>query len=244
MEQGTSIAAIQLGPEGVEEFIIGTGLVKAHESQPSAGRILAIGPDTNTRSFRLKRMTRVAGAVQGLGQLPGGKFAASANAFVHAFAVGGTDEPDGFKLLDTWGGGFVSQTVVTDGSWVIVGDLYKSVVVLEFDSTREELRVVGRDYSAMSVRPIGKVSERTFIGADTDFNLFTVEMREQVLEKAQQTSVVDEEAVDDEEEEEEEESEWADEERQMMVEKVFNDDHLTSAGAFHLGQNVNHFKTG
>lgn len=244
IEQGTSIAAIELGKDLIEDFIIGTGFVQPNESQSNTGRILTIGlssnsQEGNSREFKLKRMTKVKGTVHGLGGLPGGKFVASANAFVHAFGIeeDGNDH-EGFQVLDTWGGGFVSQTVLTEGNWVIVGDLYKSIVILEFDLKESTLKVLGRDYSAMAVRPIGMVSERVFVGADLEFNMFTVEMREKrkVIEK--------EEDDDDAEENGEDDDEWVEEERRMRVEKVFNDDHLLTVGAFHLGENVNHFKKG
>ncbi|KAH9812452.1 CPSF A subunit region-domain-containing protein [Melampsora americana] len=242
IEQGTSIAAIELGEGLIEDFIIGTGFIHPNESQSNTGRILTIGLSSNqeghSREFKLKRMTKVKGTVHGLGGLPGGKFVASANAFVHAFGIQeDPSENEGFQVLDTWGGGFVSQTLLTEGNWVIVGDLYKSIVILEFDLKKSSLKVLGRDYSVMSVKSIGMMSDRVFVGADTEFNLFTVEMKEK-------RRIVEEEEEEEDEEEEERGDEWEEEERKMRVEKVFNDDHLLTVGAFHLGENVNHFKKG
>ncbi|EGG07768.1 uncharacterized protein MELLADRAFT_105631 [Melampsora larici-populina 98AG31] len=247
IEQGTSIAAIELGKDLIEDFIIGTGFVNPNESQSNTGRILTIGlsskhdQEGNLREFKLKRMTKVKGTVHGLGGLPGGKFVASANAFVHAFGINEEEEDEGFEVLDTWGGGFVSQTVLTEKNWIIVGDLYKSIVVLEFDLKKFSLKVLGRDYSAMSVRPIGMISDRVFVAADTEFNLFTVEMRER--QKGLKEEDEDEEGLSV-EEEKGDDDEWEEEERRMRVEKVFNDDHLDTVGGFHLGENVNHFKAG
>ncbi|KAG0146368.1 hypothetical protein CROQUDRAFT_92830 [Cronartium quercuum f. sp. fusiforme G11] len=238
VEQGTSVAAINLGPKLEPHFVIGTGLVEANERESRSGRIIGISltnkegeHNKSKRNFQISRICKVTGAVQGIGSLPKGKLVASANAFVHVFQI---DQHDGFELLDTWGGGFVSQTIITESNWILVGDLYKSIVILEFNSNKNQLKVLGRDYNAIGVRPIGKINDRVLVGADTEFNLFSVELIERKEEE------------EDQKEEEEEEvemvdgdSQWDEEERRMKLEKVFWDDKLIEIGCFGLGENVN-----
>jgi len=304
MEQGSSVAAIKLGSDMVEHFVIGTGIIKSSETEAKTGRILAVrdmglnGDDcTNQRHFRLTNVGRLSGSVGGLGALPYGMFVASANAFVHVFAMKdvlpsakgtiteksrpGSAVPaqnhswteaiveeaqeaevnDGFKLLDTWGGGFVSQTVVTDGTKVLVGDLYKSVVLLEFDPEHLELTVKARDFSAMSVRPIGTISKREFIAADSEFNLFTVQYRNDPTsprphiqpdraydDKDGEPHRDEEDGLDDDDDDSNFEDEDQDDGQVNNTHTtpagLFTGDVLTQVGAFHLGENVNHFRRG
>lgn len=279
-EQGSSLAVMKLGNAMIEHFVVGTGWIKSCETEAKTGRILAIrdmgskSPDLPVkRDFRLTHVGKLSGSVGGLGALPGGMFVASANAFVHAFGIKestegsqssvesggegqGEDEVDGtFKILDTWGGGFVSQTVVTAGSKVLVGDLYKSVVLLEFDEEHLELNVKARDFSAMSVRPIGIVSDREFIAADGEFNLFTLHHRKIPLSPESEAkdqhsipgakrsrAIESVESPCDDEDDEALDSEVNHD--SPSVRHYGDDDDLQQAGAFHLGENVNHFRAG
>ncbi|KAI7946654.1 hypothetical protein MJO29_011181 [Puccinia striiformis f. sp. tritici] len=256
-EQGSSLAAIKLGNDLSEHFVVGTGLIKSNESEAKMGRILAIrdvSTTTTERDFRLTHQGRLSGSVGGIAGLPGGMFVASANAFVHAFGMKEEDSETimsdlnpstptkaGFKLLDTWGGGFVSQTVITNHNQILVGDLYKSLVLLEFDLFLLELVVKARDFSAMSVRPIGFIDSQTFVSADSEFNLFTVQHRHSTQN--------DHSEGDDHEEQ--------DQDEEVQVDLVGHQDRLkspglgdpddqilTQVGAFHLGENVNHFRPG
>ncbi|PLW31590.1 hypothetical protein PCANC_16226 [Puccinia coronata f. sp. avenae] len=299
MEQGSSIAAIKLGADMMEHFLVGTGVIKPSETEAKSGRILAVREMTRTRedgtttkrNFGLTHVVRLSGSVGGLGALPNGMFVASANAFVHAFGMkpccawmkehtdavrpldnspdaiaGGYEEPEidgGIKLLDTWGGGFVSQTVVTDGTKVLVGDLYKSVVLLEFDLERLELTVKARDFSAMSVRPIGTISKREFIAADSELNLFTVSYQnnppsprpdgetnaacdDSGLESRDENDDLgnDDEDSDDEDEDDYQDDGQANTHSDGAGAYTGDDEILSQVGAFHLGENVNHFRTG
>ncbi|POV97268.1 hypothetical protein PSHT_14675 [Puccinia striiformis] len=237
--------AIKLGNDLSEHFVVGTGLIKSNESEAKMGRILAIrdvSTTTTERDFR-----QIIGSVGGIAGLPGGMFVASANAFVHAFGMKEEDSETimsdlnpstptkaGFKLLDTWGGGFVSQTVITNHNQILVGDLYKSLVLLEFDLFLLELVVKARDFSAMSVRPIGFIDSQTFVSADSEFNLFTVQHRHSTQN--------DHSEGDDHEEQ--------DQDEEVQVDLVGHQDRrsrrsdLNSSWSIHLGENVNHFRPG
>ncbi|KAI9602009.1 hypothetical protein KEM48_001299 [Puccinia striiformis f. sp. tritici PST-130] len=139
----------------------------------------------------------------------------------------------GFKLLDTWGGGFVSQTVVTKHNQILVGDLYKSLVLLEFNFFLLELVVKGRDFSAMSVRPIAFIDHHSSISADSKFNFFTVQHRH-----SSQTG-----HLEGDDHEEEQEDLVDDHDCLKSPGPADPDNHiLTQVGAFYLGENVNHFR--
>jgi DNA damage-binding protein 1 len=281
MEQGSSIAAVKLGEEMIEHFVIGTGVIKSTEAEAKIGRILAIrelhskqDPIAQRRNFELTNVGKLSGAVGGVGGLPNGMFVASANAFVHAFGLkkgnsgsalprgtdtvpsGSVPEMDGgFRLLDTWGGGFVSQTVVTDGTKVLVGDLYKSVVLLEFDLEHLELAVKARDFSAMSVRPIGAISEREFVAADSEFNMFTVQYDSPTSpgpdgksDRPNQDAHREEHGVHVDDEVGSDEDDEQDDEQVTPISSPGpfggDDEILQQVGAFYLGENVNHFRRG
>ncbi|KAA1112693.1 hypothetical protein PGT21_006357 [Puccinia graminis f. sp. tritici] len=281
MEQGSSIAAVKLGEEMIEHFVIGTGVIKSTEAEATIGRILAIRElnskqdlTAKKRHFELTNVGKLSGAVGGVGGLPNGMFVASANAFVHAFGLkkgdsgrafpSGTDtvlagsvpEMDGgFRLLDTWGGGFVSQTVVTDGTKVLVGDLYKSVVLLEFDLEHLELAVKARDFSAMSVRPIGAISEREFVAADSEFNMFTVQYDSPTSpgsdgksDRPNQDAHREDHGVHLDDGGGSDEDDDQDDEQVTPISSPGpfggDDEILQQVGAFYLGENVNHFRRG
>jgi len=135
------------------------------------------------------------------------------------------------------------------------------VVLLEFDLEHLELTVKARDFSAMSVRPIGTISKREFIAADSEFNLFTVQYRNDPTsprphiqpdraydDKDGEPHRDEEDGLDDDDDDSNFEDEDQDDGQVNNTHTtpagLFTGDVLTQVGAFHLGENVNHFRRG
>ncbi|CAH7666894.1 mono-functional DNA-alkylating methyl methanesulfonate N-term-domain-containing protein [Phakopsora pachyrhizi] len=273
VEQGSCIAVMKLDSDQLEHFVIGTGLMRRNSPEANSGRILAIrdqnaekiGSGKNVkRAFKLTRMSKVSEPVLALGALPDGKFVASANAFVDLYGTKDDDDDVGidgagaekkskkenekvFNHIDSWGGGFYSQSVVTDGTKILVGDLYRSISLLELDSKLSVLSVKARDYTAAAVRPVGKISDGEFIGADSEFNVFTVmsnSVETEIRSSEEKKPLSGKMQIDGEDEDENEGDEFKLVEEEKPTKIIYRDRNLYRVKAFHLGENINQFKPG
>jgi DNA damage-binding protein 1 len=71
-------------------------------------------------------------------------------------------------------GYIVALTLAVCGSFIIVGDLMKSVSVLTYNPTDNKLKESYRDYATNWMTAVEAIDQDHFIGADHNMNLFTL----------------------------------------------------------------------
>ncbi|KAI0917003.1 hypothetical protein AcV5_007593 [Taiwanofungus camphoratus] len=181
-EPGEEISAILALPVGEDHsspcFCIGTVQLRADETEPSHGRIIAFAFGSNEGSVSSKTpilhivaMTDVQGCVYQLANVDG-MIAAAVNTSVMLFKIQMVDG-HGVILnqLALWDRNYFVTSLVSKESTLIVGDPISSVSVLRPVGT--VLRTVARDYSPLWPVAIEAIGTSGVIGANSDCNLFT-----------------------------------------------------------------------
>ncbi|GAA97158.1 uncharacterized protein L969DRAFT_43378 [Mixia osmundae IAM 14324] len=170
-EHGTALETVSL--HGAAHFAVGTAFsdrtVDARE--PKKGRVLTFMRDGD--KFEQHVHAVLEGGVFGLCQLPNSFLAAIANAQVKVFHV---TEQAHIDQMTCWAGTFLAQSISSRDSQIIVGDLYRSVVLLQWDEAKDTLSEVAREHhvNGMSAVEFLGFTDDRYIGTEQELNIFTL----------------------------------------------------------------------
>ncbi|KAJ1977860.1 DNA damage-binding protein 1a [Dimargaris verticillata] len=175
-EQAESLITAQLGADSALYFVVGTAFVKPDTADTTAGRILVFRYVTPQRRLELVAQQAVAGAVYSLAVVDGDKLAASVNNQTVVFAW--TQRQDAWELtqLCVYQSHVLALYMVTRGNIIAVGDLMRSIMLLEFNPEASTLTEVARDYNTNWMTAIEALDGQaeTILGAEVADNLFAV----------------------------------------------------------------------
>ncbi|KAG5189499.1 hypothetical protein JKP88DRAFT_353064 [Tribonema minus] len=175
-EMGCSATVVNFS--GVEKalIIVGTAYVRADEYEPSAGRLLAFGVegDGAERTVTLLAEAKTDGAVYALEPFQGALLA-GVNSAVQLYKWRELGPGLVELALDTVYAGFIlAMYMKTRGNLILVGDLLRSMSLLQHNADERKITEVARDYSANWMTAVEILDDETFLGAENDSNLFTV----------------------------------------------------------------------
>ena len=154
-------------------MVVGTAFIVPGEFEPSAGRVLVfrVEGEGDHRKVGLVAEKHVSGAVYAV------------NSLRDMVLVGCNNELQLFdwhqddQSLDhvcSHSGHIAALYVRTQGDFVLVGDIMRSMSLIRYDNEDRTLQPCARDLNANWMTAVEMLDENTFLGAENDCNLFTV----------------------------------------------------------------------
>ncbi|KAJ1922112.1 DNA damage-binding protein 1a [Tieghemiomyces parasiticus] len=218
-EQAESLVSAQLGPAALDYFIVGTAFVYPDAEDTKEGRLLVFRFARDQCKLELVAQCKVPGSVYSLERLGDRHFVAAINNCTTVFAW--TDEREGgeagpaLREVCSAANHVVALYLTVRGWRIAVGDLMRSIAVLEFNPEAGTLVEVARDYHTNWMAAMEALDDQGthYIGAEIAFNLFSVQVppAPSATDNNQQPTV---------------------------------DGQLATTGLFHLGDFVNRFRPG
>ncbi|TYZ63198.1 hypothetical protein PybrP1_012947 [[Pythium] brassicae (nom. inval.)] len=158
-------------------FIVGTAFVHQEEVEPHQGRILvfAVSGIHGERKLQLAAEKEVKGAVYCLNAF-NGKVLAGVNSKVQLYKW--SENVDNEKELIAecgYYGHTLALYMESRGDFIVVGDLMKSISLLSYKQLDGSIEEIAKDLNSNWMTAIGIADDDTYIGSETDFNLFTVQ---------------------------------------------------------------------
>ncbi len=154
---------------------IGTAYINEDEHEPSQGRILVfeVVTDNGERKLRLVCEKETAGCVYSLCPF-NGKLVAGINSKIQVFSLG--EKESSKELVKNGGhhGHILALHVRAIDDFIIVGDLIKSMSVLQYKSIDETIEEIAREYNSNWMTAIHVLNSESFLGAENGSNLFTL----------------------------------------------------------------------
>eukprot|EP01043_Picozoa_sp_COSAG02_P009327 COSAG02_NODE_314_length_24915_cov_18.575596_27_plen_1109_part_00 len=164
-------------------FVVGTAFCLPGEQEPSKGRILVF---QLTEQKKLAKVTEldVPGAVYTMSTFQGGKLVAGVDSKLQIYTWS-VVEADGSRVLRRecgHHGHIIVLYIAVRGDFVVVGDLMKSVSLLQYkppgsDGSSDSvgsIEEVAKDFDANWMTAVSTIDDHTFIGAEHEYNIFTV----------------------------------------------------------------------
>lgn len=218
-EYAISLMSARLGSETDAYYVVGTALVNPEEPEPKLGRILIYQyadnkvshcfriliisnhdyllpiPLLNYSTYSVFQVTMVGekevkGACYSLVEF-NGKILAAINSTVRLFEW--TDDKD-IRLECSHFNTITALYLKTKGDFVLVGDLMRSMMLLQYKQMEGCFEEISRDFEPNWMTAIEILDDDTFLGAENNYNLFvcqkdgaapTDEERQQMPEVAQ-----------------------------------------------------------
>ncbi|CAK4097320.1 unnamed protein product [Aphanomyces euteiches] len=172
-EAACSIASVTFDGHAVPYYVVGTAYVHEEENEPHQGRILVFSVVQG--KLVLVAEKEVKGAVYCLNAFQG-KLLAGINSKTQLFKWSDTDELDKELVAEC---GHHGHTLVlymeSRGDFVAIGDLMKSISLLNYKALDGSLEEVAKDLNSNWMTAVDILDDDHFIGSETDFNLFCVE---------------------------------------------------------------------
>ena len=174
-EAACSLACVTLEGEGGPSFVVvGTAYMRADEPEPTSGRLLVF--ELQERAFEARHELRTKGAVyslEGLGGAHGGKLLAGVNNKLQLYEwspLSGAASR-GLQLRHEHCGHILVLYIHVRGEFILVGDLMKSMTVLQLKTN--ELVELSRDLNANWMTAVSFLDDDVYLGAENALNLFT-----------------------------------------------------------------------
>lgn len=165
-EYALSLISTKLGEDPTSYFIVGTALVNPDESEPKSGRILLF----HWSDGKLVQVAEkeIKGSCYSLVEF-NGKLLASINSTVRLFEWTAEKE---LRLECSHFNNIIALFLKTKGDFVLVGDLMRSLTLLQYKTMEGSFEEIARDYNPNWMTAIEILDDDTFLGAENCFNLF------------------------------------------------------------------------
>ncbi|XP_050068319.1 DNA damage-binding protein 1 [Anopheles maculipalpis] len=187
-EYALSLMSAKLGNDPNTYFVVGTGLVNPEEPEPKIGRIIIYRYADN--ELKLISDKEVKGACYSLVEF-NGRVLACINSTVRLYEW--TDDKD-LRLECSHFNNILALYCKTKGDFILVGDLMRSITLLQYKQMEGSFEEIARDYQPNWMTAVEILDDDAFLGADNSHNLFvclkdsaatTDEERQQMPEVAQ-----------------------------------------------------------
>lgn len=161
-----SLMSAKLGSDSNTYYVVGTGLVNPEESEPKVGRII-IYHYTDGKLVQVAEK-EIKGACYSLVEF-NGKVLASINSTVRLFEW--TSDKD-LRLECSHFNNVLALYLKTKGDFILVGDLMRSITLLQYKQLEGSFEEIARDYEPNWMTAIAILDDDTFLGAENNNNLF------------------------------------------------------------------------
>uniref|UniRef100_H2YRR9 DNA damage-binding protein 1 n=1 Tax=Ciona savignyi TaxID=51511 RepID=H2YRR9_CIOSA len=165
-EEPLSIMSCRLGTDPNSYFVVGTAFVYMEETEPKHGRILVFHYVDNKLSLVAEK--EVKGAVFCLCQFNGHVLAAI-NTSVSIYQWTGEKE---LRAECSNQSNILALYLKCKGDFVLVGDLMRSMSILNYKHVEGNLDEIARDYSPNWMTAVEILDDDNFLGAENFYNVF------------------------------------------------------------------------
>lgn len=187
-EYGMSLISCKLGDDPNPYYVVGTGIVNPEESEPKSGRILIF-------QWKENKLVQIAekeikGACYDLKSF-NSKLLAAINSTVRLWEWTADKE---LRLECSFFNNIIALFLKTNGDFILVGDLVRSMTLLQYKTMEGSFDEIARDYSPNWMTAVEIIDDDTFLGCENAFNMFvcqrdsaasTDEERQQMTEVGQ-----------------------------------------------------------
>jgi len=165
-EYGMSLHSCKLGDDPNPYYVLGTGTVNPEESEPKVGRIIIF----QWKDGKLQQVTEkeTKGCCYSL-QPFNKKLLASINSTVRLWEWTAEKE---LRLECSFFNNIMALYTKVRGDFVLVGDLVRSITLLQYKTMEGSFEEIGRDYCPNWMTAIEIVDDDTFLGAENANNIF------------------------------------------------------------------------
>jgi len=165
-EYALSLVSTKLGDDANTYYIVGTALVNPEESEPKQGRILMF----QYQDGKLHQVAEkeIKGACYSLVEF-NGRLLASINSTVRLFEWTAEKE---LRLECSHFNNIIALYLKTKGDFILVGDLMRSMTLLQYKTMEGSFEEMARDYNPNWMTAVEILDDDTFLGAENSFNLF------------------------------------------------------------------------
>ncbi|XP_045776166.1 DNA damage-binding protein 1 [Maniola jurtina] len=165
-EFAMALVSCRLAEDPNHYYAVGTAIINPEESEPKQGRILLFhwseGKLTPVAEKEIK------GGCYTLVEF-NGKLLASINSTVRLFEW--TSEKE-LRLECSHFNNIVALYLKVKGDFILVGDLMRSLSLLQYKQMEGSFEEIARDYSPNWMTAVEILDDDTFLGAENSFNLF------------------------------------------------------------------------
>ncbi|XP_037294045.1 DNA damage-binding protein 1 isoform X2 [Manduca sexta] len=165
-EIAMSLVSCKLGDDPNHYYAVGTAILNPEESEPKQGRILLF----HWSEGKLVQVAEkeIKGGCYTLVEF-NGKLLASINSTVRLFEW--TSEKE-LRLECSHFNNIVALYLKVKGDFILVGDLMRSMSLLQYKQMEGSFEEIARDYSPNWMTAVEILDDDTFLGAENSFNMF------------------------------------------------------------------------
>ncbi len=169
-EYAVSLISCKLGNDPNPYYVVGTGLVSPEESESRQGRIIIF----QWKDGKLHQIAEkeIKGACFSLGELVTNnthKLCAAINSTVRLWEW--TSEKE-LRLECSHFNHIMALMMKIDGDFILVGDLTRSMTLLQYKSMEGSFEEIANDHSANWMTALEILDHDTFLGTENSFNIF------------------------------------------------------------------------
>merc|ERR550532_3731904 len=169
-EYAISLVSCMLGNDPHPYYVVGTGIVNPEESEARTGRIIIF----QWKDGKLNQVAEkdIKGACFSLGVITTNnthKLLAAINSTVRLWEW--TMEKE-LRLECSNFNHIMALMIKTKGDFILVGDLTRSIMLLQYKSMEGSFEEIANDHSANWMTSIEILDHDTFLGAENSFNIF------------------------------------------------------------------------
>ncbi|XP_059050799.1 DNA damage-binding protein 1-like [Achroia grisella] len=165
-EFALSLVSCRLGDDPNHYYAVGTALINPEESEPKQGRLLLF----HWSEGKLVQVAEkeIKGACYSLVEF-NGKLLASINSTVRLFEWTSDKE---LRLECSHFNNIVALFLKVKGDFILVGDLMRSMSLLQYKQMEGSFEEIARDYTPNWMTAVEILDDDTFLGAENSFNIF------------------------------------------------------------------------
>ncbi|KAL1501062.1 hypothetical protein ABEB36_006460 [Hypothenemus hampei] len=165
-EYAMSLISCQFTNDATTYFIVGTAVVNPEEAEPKMGRIVVFQWIDN----KLVQVSEkeIKGACYSLRPF-NGKLLASINSTVRLFEWTAEKE---LRLECSHFNNIVTLYLKTKGDFILVGDLMRSMTLLQYKTMEGSFEEIARDYNPIWTTAVEFLDDDIYLGAENCFNMY------------------------------------------------------------------------
>ncbi|KAI4468317.1 dna repair/rna processing cpsf family [Holotrichia oblita] len=164
-EYAMSLISAQLGEDPNVYYIVGTAFVNPEEAEPKQGRLLLFQWTEN--KLTLVSEKDIKGSCYSLAEF-NGKLLACINSTVRLFEWTAEKE---LRLECSHFNHIIALYAKTKGDFVLVGDLMRSMTLLQYKTMEGNFEEIARDYNPNWITAIEILDDDVFLGAENSYNI-------------------------------------------------------------------------
>lgn len=168
MEQTVSVLSARLGDGADEYFVVGTAIVTEDEPEAKQGRLIVFKWSQEANLQQVAELT-IRGCPYSLCEFENNKFLAGINASVNLIELNSRQD---LHIESTYVNATIALHLKRTGDLILMGDLMRSMSLYTYKQLQAHFEEIARDANPAWMTEVEIISEDTFLGAESNFNIF------------------------------------------------------------------------